>query len=105
MGEEVLILPLPQKNICFNFHLYVHVCGPSGDFVCAYIPSNSFSPFAFLSRDLLKLVSSKLGPFVGQGAAYAEPKGSDKEILDLLNFFQDSSSQVSYLRVFEIILL
>lgn len=48
-----------------------------------------------ISRDLLKLVSSKLGPFVGQGAAYAEPKGNDKEILDLLNFFQDSSAQVN----------
>jgi hypothetical protein len=58
-----------------------------------------------LSRDLLKIVSSKLGPFVGQGAAYAEPKGSDKEILDLLSFFQESSSQVTHFRILEVILL
>jgi hypothetical protein len=58
-----------------------------------------------LSRDLLKIVSSKLGPFVGQGAAYAEPKGSDKEILDLLSFFQESSSQVTHLHNLDVVLL
>ena len=45
-------------------------------------------------RDLLKLCSSKIGPLVGQGSSYSEPKGSDKEVLALLNFFQDSSAQV-----------
>ena len=50
--------------------------------------------FSILPRDLLKLASSKLGPIVGQGSPYADPKGDDKEILDLLNFFQESSAQV-----------
>ena len=47
-----------------------------------------------MNRDLLKLCSSKIGPLVGQGSSYSEPKGSDKEVLALLNFFQDSSAQV-----------
>lgn len=52
-------------------------------------------------RDLLKLASSKLGPIVGQGSPYSDPKADDKEILDLLNFFQESSAQVYYLtRIF-----
>ena len=49
----------------------------------------------FPFRDLLKLASSKLAPLIGQGTPYAGPKGDEKEILELLKFYQEISSDVS----------
>ena len=65
-----------------------------------FITSFHFQLLLSTDRDLLKLCSSKIGPLVGQGSPYSDPKGSDKEVLVLLNFFQDSSTQVSNFLIF-----
>jgi hypothetical protein len=43
---------------------------------------------------MLKLFSDKLAPLIGQGDPYAGPKGEEKDILALLQSYQDSSIQV-----------
>ena len=66
---------------------------------CEYFQFRSSLYFTLLFlpfRDLLKLASSKLAPLIGQGTPYAGPKGDEKEILELLKFFQDVSPNVSF---------
>mmetsp|Transcript_29047 Transcript_29047/g.27839 ORF Transcript_29047/g.27839 Transcript_29047/m.27839 type:complete len:623 (-) Transcript_29047:267-2135(-) len=45
-------------------------------------------------KDMLKLLSDKMAPMVGQGDPYAGPKGDEKEILALLQFYQESNTQI-----------
>jgi hypothetical protein len=45
-------------------------------------------------KDMLKLFSDKMAPLIGQGDPYAGPKGDEKEILALLQFYQESTTQI-----------
>ena len=45
-------------------------------------------------RDLIKLCTAKLGPLLGDGAAYGGTKADEKDVLALLVFFQEAAEQV-----------
>ena len=102
MRGSFLFLPLKIDgaslilNIFFiNFNVTMQVLSASVSIQLLFTPlhfTSLFSPH----RDLLKLASSKLAPLIGQGTPYAGPKGDEKEILELLKFFQYVSPNVSF---------